>query len=177
MDGNKVEQVNEFEYLGSVLANDADLGQRVDVRRQLRQASKTFASFRGLWRSRRITRSTKRPVFLAVVKSVLLWGAESWTLHRVAVRLLRRSWYGWTRTSLGLTWRQCADERISWQQLRNRLGVKDILAYVMETAGRWMVMYAACLSVVTLVSCLTVLYEVVDLLVYYSNAVARGGLL
>ena len=169
--GNKVEQVNEFEYLGSVLANDADLGQRVNVRRRLRQASKTFASFRGLWRSRRITLSTKRPVFLAVVKSILLWGAESWALHRVAVRLLRRSWYGWIRTSLGLTWRQCADEHISWQQLRNRLGVKDILAYF-----GW-VMYAACLSVVTLVFCLTALYEAVDLLVYYSNAVARGGLL
>ena len=89
VDGDKVEQITEFEYLGSV-SNDADLGQLADVRRRLRQASKTFGSLRGLWRSRRITLNTKRTVFLAVVKSVVLWGAESWTLPRAALRLLRR---------------------------------------------------------------------------------------
>ncbi|CAE7647343.1 CFDP2, partial [Symbiodinium pilosum] len=73
VDGDKVEQITEFEYLGSV-SNDADLGQLADVRRRLRQASKTFGSLRGLWRSRRsrrITLNTKRTVFLAVVKSVV----------------------------------------------------------------------------------------------------------
>ena len=84
---------------------------------------------------------------------------------------------GWIRDILGLTWQQCADERISWRQLRERLGVKDILAYVMETAlGAGSVMRGACPSVAIRVFCSTVLYEAAGPRVSCSSVVARGAL-
>ena len=94
VDGNKVEQVNEFEHLGSFLSNDVDLGQLADVRSRLQKASKPLVLFAACGAADASHSATKCIVFLAVIKNILLWGAESWTLRRAALRLLRRSWCG-----------------------------------------------------------------------------------
>ena len=103
VDGALIEKVSEFCYLGSIIADDADLGQTKDVQRRIQEASKTFGCLRGLWKNKVIHWITKRHIFLACVKSTLLYGAESWILRGPHVQALRRAWYGWIRNMLGLT--------------------------------------------------------------------------
>ena len=47
VNNEEVEQVDEFKYLGSVVASDADLGQHRDVAARVRDASKAFGQLRG----------------------------------------------------------------------------------------------------------------------------------
>ncbi|CAK0838786.1 unnamed protein product [Prorocentrum cordatum] len=133
-----VEQVVTFSYLGSLLAPDNTLGQAPDVERRVQEACKSHGRLRGLWSDGRIHFSTKRTIFLAVVKTTLLWGAETWTLRRRELARLRRTWYGWIRDILGLTWQQCADLHISHAMLASRLGVEDIHVYAAQAGARWL---------------------------------------
>lgn len=135
-----IEQVTEFRYLGSgsIVGCGADLGQSSDVQARVRAASSAFGRLRGLWGDPRVAMSSKRSVFLACVRTTLLWGVESWTQRAAAIRSLRRAWYGWIRHILGLSWRQCAEEHISWADLRDRFGVLDIADYAAQATARWM---------------------------------------
>ena len=103
VNNEEVEQVDEFRYLGSVVASDADLGQHRDVDARVRGASKVFGQLRGLWGDGRVLLSTKRTIFLACVCTTLFWGAETWTQRAPELQMMRRAWYGWLRSILGLT--------------------------------------------------------------------------
>ena len=134
---NEVEQVDEFKYLGSVVASDADLGQHRDVAARVRDASKAFGQLRGLWSDGRVLLSTKRTIFLACVCTTLFWGAETWTQRAPELRMMRRAWYGWLRSILGLTWQQCVEQHISHAELRRRMGVEDVATYAALSSARW----------------------------------------
>ena len=137
VNNEEVEQVDEFKYLGSVVASDADLGQHRDVAARVRDASKAFGQLRGLWSDGRVLLSTKRTIFLACVCTTLFWGAETWTQRAPELRMMRRAWYGWLRSILGLTWQQCVEQHISHAELRRRMGVEDVATYAARASARW----------------------------------------
>jgi hypothetical protein len=136
--GQEVEQVPHFTYLGSVVGSDFDLGQGKDVNTRIRAACATFGRLRGLWRDPRVKLPTKRKVFLACVKSTLLYGSETWTLRHSSSKALRRAWAGWIRTILGLTWQQCVQDHISHSELNHRFGVEDVVTYAARSSLRWL---------------------------------------
>ncbi|CAK0894774.1 unnamed protein product [Prorocentrum cordatum] len=107
VDGHVIEQVCEFKYLGSIVSNDASLGQRADVMARIRAASTTFGRLRSVWSDGRIAMTTKRLIFLACVRPTLLYGAECWALRGPEVQALRRAWHGWLRSILGERWGLC----------------------------------------------------------------------
>ena len=71
-----IERVSQFTYLGSVIA--ADGGATLDINARIQKARGAFARLRKVWVSKEIKRSTKLSIFNACVKSVLLYGCESW---------------------------------------------------------------------------------------------------
>ena len=104
VNNEEMEQVNQFSYLGSVVASDADLGQHRDVAARVCDASKAFGQLRGLWGDCRVLLSTKRTIFLACVCTALFWGAETWTQRAPELQMMRRAWYSrgsnvWSSTS------------------------------------------------------------------------------
>ena len=74
LDGTVLEVKNNFKYLGSWIAST---DQDVRIRRAL--AWNALHSMRNVWKSQ-IKDDIKRRLFVATVESVLLYGAETWTL-------------------------------------------------------------------------------------------------
>lgn len=72
--------VDQFTYLGSVFNNLGKCQQ--DIQRRIAIASATFQAMTNLWDSPKVTRRTKANVYNACVRSIVLYGCESWTLRQ-----------------------------------------------------------------------------------------------
>ena len=71
IEGEEVEDVESFVYLGSVL--DKFGGTEADIKRRL-----ALTRIQNIWRSRRFSQKTKLRILNSKVLSVLLYGAEMW---------------------------------------------------------------------------------------------------
>ncbi|XP_052567667.1 uncharacterized protein LOC128093856 [Culex pipiens pallens] len=74
--GENVEKVDTFQYLGRQIAPDG--GTKLDISTRIKKARSAFAGLRTLWRSNQISLRTKLRIFNSNVKSVLLYGSETW---------------------------------------------------------------------------------------------------
>ena len=79
--------VKDFTYLGSVLSRDGD--DMEDVKCRIAKAFKAFGCLRDpIFNNPIISILTKRAVYKGTVLSVLMYGAEMWTLKAKLVRRL-----------------------------------------------------------------------------------------
>ena len=77
--GERVEEVDEFTYLGSIVSKG---GTDEDIQARIGKARQAFAMLRPIWRSTALTTKTKLRVFGSNVKAVLLYGSETWRLTK-----------------------------------------------------------------------------------------------
>ena len=84
--GEQLEEVDSFTYLGSVI--DKEGGTDVDVGVRIGKARAAFNMLGNIWKSKEIRTETKLRIFNSNVKSVLLYGSETW---RRTKRHYRRS--------------------------------------------------------------------------------------
>ena len=73
--GERVEEVDEFTYLGSIVSKKG--GTDEDIQSRIGKARQAFAMLRSIWRSTAVTTNTKLRVFGSNVKAVLLYGSET----------------------------------------------------------------------------------------------------
>ena len=78
--GERVEEVDEFTYLGSIVSKKGDTDE--DIQARIGKARQAFAMLRPIWRSTALTTKTKLRVFWSNVKAVLLYGSETWRLTK-----------------------------------------------------------------------------------------------
>ena len=79
-DGNKLNSVLEFTYLGSI--DD-------EIQRRMAKASASFGRLRQrLWNNHHVSMRVKGKIYRAIVLSTLLYGAEAWTVYRRQVKKL-----------------------------------------------------------------------------------------
>ena len=135
-DGPK--EINEFKYLGSLLAPNEDLGVDADINRRLSLASMSFAKLRPVWESRILTKNTKTRMFKAVVATTLLWGAEAWPITSSRKSRLRRFWNRCCRNLLGISWSRMWNQHISHDKMHDMLKVEDIVVTWERKITRWM---------------------------------------
>ena len=76
IEGEEVEDVESFVYLGSVL--DKFGGTEADIKRRLALTRIVFTRLQNIWRSGRFSQKTKLRILNSKVLSVLLYGAEMW---------------------------------------------------------------------------------------------------
>ena len=76
IEGTPIESVESFTYLGSQITTDG--GAREDVKLRIRKAQYAFSQLNNIWRSNQLSLATKLHVFNTCVKSVLLYGCETW---------------------------------------------------------------------------------------------------
>ena len=74
-EGERLEEVESFRYLGSIV--DTRGGTEADVKTRIGKTRATFHILRNVWKSRIIGKTTKIRLFNTNVKSVLLYGAEA----------------------------------------------------------------------------------------------------
>ncbi|XP_018406354.1 PREDICTED: uncharacterized protein LOC108782558 [Cyphomyrmex costatus] len=76
IEGRTIEEVNDFVYLGCVIAKDG--GTNIDVSKRINKARQAFFRFNKIWRSSKMYNIHKLRLFNACIKSVLLYGCETW---------------------------------------------------------------------------------------------------
>ena len=86
MNGQQLEEVEAFKYLGSTLTKD-DCVTEVKIRIAL--STSAMAKLTKLWKSSDISFSTKLKLYRALVLSIFLYECESWTLTAEKDRGLR----------------------------------------------------------------------------------------
>jgi hypothetical protein len=78
VEGKPVEEVNEFCYLGSVIAEDGSCDK--DIRIRLSKANSTLGTLLNIWKNKRLTTKKKIRLYEALVMSTLLYGAVTWPM-------------------------------------------------------------------------------------------------
>jgi len=78
MNGEILEEVDEFKYLGAILTKDGT--SRKEVRARISAATAAMARLQRIWIST-ISTKTKISLYRSLVISILLYGCETWTLR------------------------------------------------------------------------------------------------
>ena len=81
-----LEDVNSFIYLGATIS--AQGGTDEDIENQIIKARNCFRSLNKIWRSSNLELKTKLNLYKSLVKSVLLYGSETWKLTMTQAKKL-----------------------------------------------------------------------------------------
>ena len=81
IDGETVETVRDFIFLGSKITADGDCSH--EIKRCLLLGRKVMTNLDSILKSRDIILSTKVRLFKAMVFPVVMYGCESWTIKKL----------------------------------------------------------------------------------------------
>ena len=84
IDGETVETVSDFIFLGSKITADSDCSP--EIKRHLLLGRKVMTNLDSILKSRDITLSTKVRLVKAMVFPVVMYGCESWTIKKAECR-------------------------------------------------------------------------------------------
>ena len=80
IDGEKVEAVTDFIFLGSKITTDGDCSH--EMKRHLLLGSKAMTNLDGVLKSRNITLQIKVCIVKAMIFPVVIYGCERWTIKK-----------------------------------------------------------------------------------------------
>ena len=132
VEGEILERVTAFTYLGSLITTTG--GTEEDVEARCRKAQVAFSMLRPIWRSKFISLWTKIRIFNSNVKSVLLYGSETWRLTKMIVTQLQAFTNRRLRYILGVWW----PRKISNEELWQRTKQERIEVTIRRRKWRWM---------------------------------------
>lgn len=141
LNGNRLEQVNHFKYLDSVLIEDDKSAKEVILCSARARAA--FFQRRDILISRKIDLGLRKRLMKALVWNVLLYGTETWTLSKKDIQHLEAAEMWCWRKLLGVSWRdrtsneevlrRVQEERILIQMIRQRQ--KKWIRHIMRHDG------------------------------------------
>ncbi|XP_078347101.1 uncharacterized protein LOC144632348 [Oculina patagonica] len=102
VEGNKLEDVEAFPYLGAML--DKHGGTEADIKRRLAVERNAFATLQPLWKSSKYLSKTKLRIFNTNAVAVLLYGAEAWRTTTADINELDTFQRKCMRTILYVVW-------------------------------------------------------------------------
>ena len=80
IDGQTVETVSDFIFLGSKITADGDYSH--EIKRRLLRGRKVMTNLDSIFKSRDISLPRKVPLVRAMVFPVIMYGCESWTVKK-----------------------------------------------------------------------------------------------
>ena len=130
IDGQKLEVVDEYIYLGKIikLTKDPDC----EIKRRITIGWKSFGKNGDILKSK-LPMSLKRKVYNGCVIPAMTYGCETWSLTKNSENLLRRAQRAMERAMLGITLR----DRRSSKWIRGITGVTDIIQFIKQQKWRW----------------------------------------
>ena len=69
----------DYKYVGSICTKDET--DTKNIRHRVIQARKIIGELNGIWWSKDMTKNRKKIIYNSMVKSVLIYGAETWSLY------------------------------------------------------------------------------------------------
>ena len=86
VNGQKLETVKSFKYLGSVIADE---GSKPEILSRIAQATAALTRLKPVWIDKSISLSSSIRLMHSLVTSIFLYACESWTLTAELQRRLR----------------------------------------------------------------------------------------
>ena len=131
IEGRDIEDVDEFVYLGSKISKTG--GTDEDINARIKKARQAFAILHMVWKSTAISTKTKLRIFSSNVKSVLLYGAETWRVTKINTNKIQTFVNGCLRRILRLRWY----DRVTNTDLWTRTGQEPMTTQVKRRRWRW----------------------------------------
>ena len=133
INGNDIENVKNFVYLGSNVASNASLDTEINSR--IGKASGTFARLTArVWDNQKLSIRTKANVYHSCVCSTLLYGSETWTLSSVQEKKINTFHLRCLRRILGITWQH----KITNEEVLRRTGLTTMYFILSQRRLRWL---------------------------------------
>ena len=133
INGEPIENVEKFVYLGSTIAANLSLDAEIDCR-----LGKAYSSFARLaervWNNPMLTIKTKSAVYSSCVLSTLLYASESWTTSRRQESKLNSFHFRCLRRILGITWR----DHVTNVEVLRRTGLPTMFYMLKQRRLRWL---------------------------------------
>ena len=114
LEGEGLEEVESFRYLGSIV--DTRGGTEADVKTRICKARAAFHILRNVWKSRVIGKTTKIRLFNTNVKSVLLYGAETRRMNKTTLNRIQIFVNQCLRKILGIQWMDKVSNKDLWER-------------------------------------------------------------
>ena len=129
--GASLKQVQAFKYLGLVLNERG--GSEAAVKARVTAAWNKWREMSGVVGDRRMPRKLKVKIYMTVIRPVLMYGAEVWTVRKKEERLLETTEMRMLRRIRGVTLR----DRMRSADIRRELRVEKITSKIRTARLRW----------------------------------------
>ena len=129
--GEPIREVESFVYLGSVI--DRQGGTDRDVTARIGKARTAFVILKNIWASREISTNTKLRIFNSNVKSVLLYGYETWRETKNIHRKIQTFFNNCLRRIFKIRW----PDKIRNVDLWERAGQEPVAGQILRRKWGW----------------------------------------
>ena len=111
-----IKEVDKFVYLGSIISKDG--GTDEDIKCRINKARYAFNTLRPIWRSTALSLHNKIRIFNTNVKSVLLYGSETWRVTKTNTHKLQTFTNRCLRNILNIRWPEVLPNEQLWDRMR-----------------------------------------------------------
>ena len=119
--GETIENVEKFEYLGSLLTWHNNCSD--EIKRRIGKATGAMASLKHIWGNKKLSLDNKLKVLTTCVFSVLLYASETWTLKQTDRKKLLTFEMKCYRRILRINWR----DMIRNEDIRRRISKEETI--------------------------------------------------
>ena len=130
MNGQQLEEVMAFKYLGATLTKDGRSTAEIKIRLAIATAS--MAKLNKIWSSKDVSFSTKVKLYKTLVLSTLLYGCESWTLTADSTKRIQAFKNKCYRRMLGISWMDRKTNEFVQRGIKVRAGQQENLLGIVK---------------------------------------------
>ena len=135
MNGESLQEVTSFKYLGATLSKDGTCTAEIRIR--IATATAAMARLSRIWKSN-INFHIKFKLYKALVVSIFLYGCEAWTLQKETERRIQAFETKCLRKLLGISYREHKTNEYVLTTVRNLVGPQQpLLATVKRRKLAW----------------------------------------
>ena len=111
--------MDKFSYLGSVVSKDG--GADEDIKSRISKARHVFRTLTPIWRPSTLSLLNKIRIFNTNVKSVMLYGSETWRTTKTNRNKLQTIVHRCLRNILNIRWPEIISNKELWAKDKTRL--------------------------------------------------------
>ena len=136
MNGEELEEVDTFKYLGALINKEGNSTQEIKAR--LAIALSAMSKLMKIWKSSSIETSTKIKLYKSLITSIALYGCESWTLTADTERRIQAFEFKCLRRILGISYKDRRTNDFVWQQIKRcNKDIEPLLKTVKTRKLKW----------------------------------------
>ena len=120
IEGEKLEQVKSFKYLGSTITENG--GSEEEIRSRIGISTSAMIKLSTVFNLKEIHLKSRLKITKAIVWATLLYGCESWTINQKSMDRLKAFEMKCYRRMLKITWKEKKTNDFVWRRVTEILG-------------------------------------------------------